>query len=305
MSLTGQQRVAIAGASGYVGGRLSRQLLERGLPVRVLGRRPSTLQELIRLGADGAVADVADRAALRRALDGIDVAYYLVHSMGGSGDFAARDRQAAQNFRQAAAEAGVQRIIYLGGLGEPHRGLSAHLASRLEVANILEAGPVPATVLRAAVIVGDGSASFQMIRDLVNHLPVMIAPSWLRTRCQPIAIDDALAYLVGCLDEPRTTGQRLDIGGPDILSYEDMLLLFARAAGLTRLIVPVPVLTPRLSSYWIGLVTTVPVSVARPLIEGVRSPAVCVDLRIRTFLPRKLQRYEAAVRTILRREGNA
>ncbi len=303
--MTGQQRVAIAGATGYVGGRLSRQLLERGVPVRVLGRRPSALKELTRLGADAAVADVADRAAVRRALDGSDVAYYLVHSMGGSGDFTERDRQAAHNFRQAAAEAGVQRIIYLGGLGEPRRGLSAHLASRLEVAKILEAGPVPATVLRAAVIVGNGSASFRMIRDLVTHLPVMIAPSWVRTRCQPIAIDDALAYLGGCLDEPRTTGQRLDIGGPDILSYQDMLMLYAHAAGLSRLIVPVPVLTPRLSSYWVGLVTAVPVSVARPLIEGVRSPAVCVDLRIRTFLPRKLQRYEAAVRSILRGEGNA
>jgi len=303
--VTTQQRVAIAGASGYVGGRLSRQLLERGVSVRVLGRRPSALRELSALGADAVVADVADGAAVRRGLEGIDVAYYLVHAMGGRGDFAARDRQGAQTFSQAAAEAGVQRIIYLGGLGEPQRGLSEHLASRLEVANILEAGAVPATVLRAAVIVGDGSASFRMIRDLVNHLPVMVAPSWLRTRCQPIAIDDALAYLVGCLDEPRTTGQRLDIGGPDILSYQDMLLLYARAAGLARLIVPVPVLTPRLSSYWIGLVTNVPVSVARPLIEGVRSPAVCVDLRIRSMLPRKLQRYEAAVRAILRGEGNA
>jgi uncharacterized protein YbjT (DUF2867 family) len=279
-------------------------LLERGGAVRVLGRKPSALQELTRLGADAAVADMADQAAVRRGLDGIDVAYYLVHAMGGSGDFAARDRQAALNFRQAAAEAGVQRIIYLGGLGEPQHGLSEHLASRLEVAKILEAGPVPATVLRAAVIVGAGSASFQMIRDLVTHLPVMVAPRWVRTRCQPIAVDDALAYLAGCLDEPRTTGQRLDIGGPDILSYEDMLLLYARAAGLTRLIVPVPVLTPRLSSYWVGLVTAVPVSVARPLIEGVRSPAVCVDGRIRTFLPRKLQRYEEAVRAIVRGQGN-
>jgi uncharacterized protein YbjT (DUF2867 family) len=305
VSLIDQQRVAIAGASGYIGGRLSRQLLERGVSVRVLGRRPSALQELVSLGADAAVADVADQEALRRGLAGINVAYYLVHSMGGSGNFAERDRQAAHNFREAAAEAGVQRVIYLGGLGEPQPGLSEHLASRLEVANILEAGSVPATVLRAAVIVGAGSASYRMIRDLVNHLPVMVAPSWLRTRCQPIAVDDALAYLVGCLDEPRTTRQRLDIGGPDILSYQDMLLIYARAAGLTRLIVPVPVLTPRLSSYWIGLVTNVPVAVARPLIEGVRSPAVCVDLRIRTFLPRKLQRYEAAVRAILRRAGNA
>lgn len=238
-SLTEQQRVAIAGASGYVGGRLTRQLLGRGVPVRVLGRRPSALQELSALGADAVVADVADGAAVRRALEGVDVAYYLVHAMGGSGDFAARDRQGAQTFSQAAAEAGVQRIIYLGGLGEPRRGLSEHLASRLEVANILEAGTVPTTVLRAAVIVGDGSASFRMIRDLVNHLPVMVAPSWLRTRCQPIAVDDALAHLVGCLGEPRTTGQRLNIGGPDILRYHDTLrirLCRAKQARLNRAI---------------------------------------------------------------------
>jgi len=302
--VTGPRRVAIAGASGYVGGRLGRQLLERGVAVRALGRRPSALQGLVRLGADAVVADVADGAATRRGLEDIDVAYYLVHAMGGGGDFAARDRRAAHAFRAAAAEAGVRRIIYLGGLGEPQRGLSDHLASRLEVADILAGGPVPATVLRAAVIVGAGSASFRMIRDLVDRLPVLVAPRWVRTRCQPIAIDDALAYLVGCLDEPRTTGQRLDIGGPEILSYQEMLSRYARAAGRSRLIVPVPVLTPRLSSYWVGLVTDVPAAVARPLIEGVRSPAICVDLRIRTLLPRRLQRYEAAVRAILRGEGN-
>ena len=195
--------------------------------------------------------------------------------------------------------------MYLGGLGDSRGRLSEHLASRQEVARILEAGPVPATVLRAGVIVGAGSASFRMIRDLVERLPVMVCPRWVRTRCQPIAVDDALAYLAGCLDHPETAGRRYDVGGPDILSYEGMMRVYARVAGLARVIVPVPVLTPRLSSYWVDLVTTVPRSVARPLIEGVVAPAVCQESSIRAIIDVRLQRYEEAVRAILAGAGNA
>jgi len=248
---------------------------------------------------------MADHAATRAALRDVTCAYYLVHAMGAAGDFAARDRHYATVFRTAAAEAGVQRIIYLGGLGEHADHLSAHLASRREVAQILQEGVVPVTVLRAGVIVGGGSASFRMIRDLVRHLPLMICPRWVRTQCQPIAIDDALGYLAACLQEPRTRGAQFDMGGPDVLSYQAMLETFARLSHRPQVIVPVPVLTPRLSSYWIGLVTAVPASLARPLIEGVRSPAVCQDHRIRTLLPQPLQSYEEAVRRILHSTGNA
>lgn len=297
--------IAVIGASGYVGGRLSRVLLEQGRRVRVVGRRRSKLLALERLGAHVAVADVASPEAARAALDGVDQAYYLVHSMGAGGDFAARDRLCARVVACAASDAGVKRIVYLGGLGDPRRPLSEHLASRQEVARILDEGTVPVTTLRAGVIVGAGSASFRMIRDLVDHLPVMVCPRWVRTRCQPIAIDDALAYLAGCLDHPEMAGQRYDVGGPDVLSYEDMMRIYARVAGLTRAILPVPVLTPRLSSYWVDLVTSVPRSVARPLIEGVVAPAVCQERRIRAIITLRLQRYEDAVRSIMAGTGNA
>jgi len=297
--------VAVAGATGYIGKRLTTSLIQRGIHVRALGRRHATLQTLVAQGATAAVVDVADLRSSRKALTGVDVAYYLVHSMDAGADFAERDRHAARTFQQAAREAGVRRIIYLGGLGEPHPGLSKHLASRLEVARILEEGPVPTTVLRAGVIVGGGSASYLMIQDLVNHLPVMLCPRWVHTACQPIAVDDALAYLVGCLDEPGTTGQRFDIGGPDIMSYRGMMETYARVTHRTRLILPVPVLTPRLSSYWVGFVTSVPIAVARPLIEGVRSPAVCTEQRITALFPRDLQHYDDAIRSIVRGTANA
>jgi uncharacterized protein YbjT (DUF2867 family) len=298
-------RVAIAGATGYVGGRLARHLVASGTRVRVLGRQREKLTPFTALGAEAAVADVADHAATRAALCDVTCAYYLVHSMATRGDFAARDRRCARVFGAAAAEAGVQRIIYLGGLGEHEDGLSPHLASRREVAQILQAGAVPVTVLRAGVVVGGGSASFRMIWDLVSHLPLMLCPRWVRTRCQPIAIDDALAYLAGCLHEPRTCGEQFDIGGPDILSYQAMLEIYARLARRPTVILPLPVLTPRLSSYWVGLVTAVPASIAQPLIEGVRAPAVCRDDRLRELLPLQLQSYEEAVRRILRGTGNA
>lgn len=297
--------IAVIGATGYIGGRLSRLLLDQGREVRVIGRRRSKLSPLEKLGAQIAVADVSSYDAIRAALDGVDHAYYLVHSMDAGGDFVAHDRHCAQVVARAASDSGLQRIVYLGGLGDSRGKLSEHLASRQEVARILETGAVPVTVLRAGVIVGGGSASYRMIRDLVNRLPVMVCPRWVRTRCQPIAVDDALAYLAGCLDHPETAGQRYDIGGPNVLSYERMMLLYARAAGRTRVILPVPVLTPRLSSYWVDVVTSVPGSVARPLIEGVVAPAICQEDRIRTIMTVRLQSYQAAVRSIMDGSANA
>jgi uncharacterized protein YbjT (DUF2867 family) len=219
-------------------------------------------------------ADLLDPATLPPALEGIEVAYYLAHSMaGGEQGFAERDRQAARNFAQAAKQAGVTRIIYLGGLGDDSAGLSHHLASRHETGAELAAHGVPVTEFRAAVIIGSGSASFEILRHLTERLPIMITPRWVATRCQPIGIGDVLDYLVAALDHPEISGI-VEVGGPDVLSYGDMMRSYARLRGLRRLMIPVPVLTPRLSSYWVNLVSPVPAGIARPLIEGLRNEVV-------------------------------
>lgn len=269
-------RILIVGASGYIGGRLTTLLRARGEQLVLMSRdtRPLTARfPDIPLVA----ADLLDPATLPAALEDVHVAYYLAHSMGaGERGFAERDRQAARNFAQAAKQAGVSRIVYLGGLGDDAADLSHHLASRHETGAELAAHGVPVTELRAAVIIGSGSASFEILRHLTERLPVMITPRWVETRCQPIGIRDVLDYLVGVLDHPDVTGI-VEIGGPDVLSYGDMMRTYARLRGLRRLMIPVPVLTPRLSSYWVSLVSPVPAGIARPLIEGLRNEVVVRD----------------------------
>jgi uncharacterized protein YbjT (DUF2867 family)/uncharacterized protein YndB with AHSA1/START domain len=284
--------VFVAGATGYVGGRLVPLLLSRGYTVRAGVRSPRKLAARS-WGSHPCLtvlpADVTDKASLVSAMRGCAVAYYLVHSMSAGGDFAQADREAARNMAQAAAEAGVQRIIYLSGLGDDHPGLSEHLRSRTEVGRILSEGLVPATVLRAAVILGSGSASFEIIRNLVERLPVMITPRWVRTRCQPIAVSNVLGYLVGCLENPATAGLTLDIGGPDVITYADLFRSYARAAHLRApRIIPVPFLTPTLSAHWVNLITPVPAHLVRPLVAGLLNEVVCRDKRILDLVPQQL-----------------
>lgn len=297
--------IAVLGATGYVGGRLVPALLNKGWRVRAVGRsatklhcRPWGHHERLEI----AKADVMDKSALVRSLVGCEAAYYLVHSMIGTGseDYAELDRRAARNMAEAAAEAGVRRIIYLGGMTPKDPNLSKHLRSRAEVADLLQEGAVPVTVLRAAIIIGSGSASFELIRYLVDRLPVMLTPKWVRTESQPISIRDVLGYLAGCLEHPETVGQDYDIGGPFIETYDNLFRIYAEEAGLRRrLIIPVPILTPWLSSHWLGLVSPIPVSLAKPLILGLRNRAVCRDFRIREIMPRELVDCRTAIRRAL------
>lgn len=258
----------VTGATGYIGGLLVPRLLDDGWKVRVLTRSSERLR-----GRDWAdrvevvEGDATSEADLRRALSGTDVAYYLVHSMDGGGDLARRDRELAEGFAAAAGEAGVGRIVYLGGLHPEGADLSEHLASRVEVGQILLDGPVPAAVLQAAVVLGNGSVSFDMLRYLTERLPVMVAPQWLRNRIQPIAIDDALHYLVGAASLPAEVDRAFDIGGPEVLTYKQMIQRFAAVTGLRRRVVlTLPVLTPWLASHWVGLITPVDAAVAKPLV---------------------------------------
>ncbi len=245
--------------------------------------------------------DVTDAASLQAACQDCSLAFYLVHSMVSTpGKYADVDRQAAWNMVRAAEHNRMERIIYLGGLGEEAADLSDHLRSRTQVGQILQSGNIPTTILRAAMIIGSGSASFEILRYLVEHLPVMTTPRWVQTLSQPIAIRNVLGYLTGCLESPQTTGQTFDIGGPDILSYRDLMDLYAEEAHLARrIILPVPVLTPRLSSYWIGLVTPVPSAIARPLTEGLKNKTICREDRIRHLIPQELLTCRQAIRLAL------
>jgi uncharacterized protein YbjT (DUF2867 family) len=232
-------------------------------------------------------------------MEGIDAVYYLVHSMSGGGKFEEMDRRIAGNVRDAAGEADVSRVIYLGGLGDESDELSGHLRSRREVEYVLAEGDYELTSLRAAVIIGAGSASFQLIEQLAHRLPVMITPRWVRTDCQPIAIDDVIAYLVGVLEVPETAGGTFEIGGPDVLSYQTMMHVTSEKLGKRLYILPVPVLTPKLSAYWLDLVTDVPRDVAHPLVSGLKNPVVVSDYRIRDHLPVELTPFETAVERAL------
>jgi uncharacterized protein YbjT (DUF2867 family) len=287
-------QVLVTGATGFVGSLLVPVLLDNGHDVRVLVRDATRYE-----GPDDvevAEGDLLEPGIFESSLEGIDAAYYLVHSMRAGGDFAEKDRQAAQNFVDAANEAGVERVVYLGGLGEERERLSHHLQSRREVEYILGEGEFALTTLRAAIIVGDGSASFDMVRQLAKRLPLMVTPRWVDTKCQPIAIDDVIAYLAGVLDEPGTAGETFEIGGPEVMTYKEVMARTAEiVSGRRPLIVPVPVLTPKLSAYWVDLVTDVPRSVARPLILGLKNPVVVQDDSIREYLPIELTPFETAV----------
>ena len=295
-----QQTVLVLGASGYVGSHLVPRLIERGYRVRAAARDGDVLASR---GWDCEIvaADALRPETLTAALDGVAIAYYLVHSMGAGPGFAERDRRAADHFRSAAETAGVRWIIYLGGL-QPAGALSEHLASRRETGERLRAGSVPVTELRAGIVVGPGSAAFEVIRDLVNHLPLMVTPHWVRSRTQPIALDDLIEYLVRLPEVEQTAGRTYDVAGSETLSYQQMLQTFARVVGRRLRILPVPVLTPRLSSYWLDLVTAVPASVARPLIDGLRHDLLADDEPIRQLIPIPLRDYEQAVRVALAAE---
>lgn len=299
--------VLVTGATGYVGGRLVPQLLNAGYRVRALGRSVAKLKGRPWGGhpqVELAQGDVLDYDSLAQAAQGCWAAFYLVHSMlADPRTYSDTDRRAAQNMVQVAQAAGLDRIIYLGGLGgagDPH--LSEHLRSRYEVARVLQSGPVPATFLRAAMILGSGSASFEIMRYLVERLPVMITPRWVHNPVQPIAITNVLNYLQGCLEHEEVKGQTFDIGGPDVLTYRQLFDIYAEEAGLRhRLIVPVPVLTPKLSSYWIHLVTPVPAAIAQPLAEGLRNPVICQENRIREIIPQELLTCRETIRLALQK----
>jgi uncharacterized protein YbjT (DUF2867 family) len=267
--------VLVTGAGGYVGGRLVESLLASGIAVRAAGRDERRLGARWR-GIDSCRVDVLDPATIPPALEGVGVAYYLIHSMSeGEEGFEERDRVAAANFANAARDAGVGLVVYLGGLGSDAERLSPHLASRHETGRVLaEQGP-PVLEFRAGMVIGSGSASYRMLRDLVKRLPLMITPRWVRNLSQPIAVDDVVSYLrQGLSFRPAAQHTIVEVGGPDAMSYKDMMLRAAALSGRRPLIVTVPVLTPRLSSLWCGLVTSVPASIARPLIEGLRNETV-------------------------------
>ncbi|HSL21039.1 MAG TPA: DUF2867 domain-containing protein, partial [Vicinamibacterales bacterium] len=265
--------ILLTGASGYIGSRLLRVLEEGGCAVRCLARRPERIAAA-RATTEVVSGDCLDEASLVTAMDGVDQAYYLVHSMASGPGFAALDRQAAANFGRAAARGGVRRIVYLGGLGDDPQSLSTHLKSRVETGDALREAGVPVVEFRASIVIGAGSLSFEMIRALVERLPVMICPRWVDTRTQPIAIDDVLAYLRAALDLPDGRGAVFEIGGPEVVSYGEMMREYARLRRLRRLLIPVPVLTPRLSGLWLGLVTPAQARVGRALVEGLRNPTV-------------------------------
>ncbi len=269
--------VLIAGATGYVGGRLRRRLEEGGRALRCLARRPEDLAARVAPTTEVVGGDVLDPESLERALAHVECAYYLIHSMGSGRDFAERDRRGACNFAQAARRAGVERIVYLGGLGHGE-DLSPHLRSRQEVGGLLRESGVPVLELRASIVLGSGSLSFEMIRALVERLPIMVTPRWVEVEAQPIAIDDLLEYLVEALDAPLAASRVFEIGGADRVSYGDLMREYARQRGLRRAMIRVPVLTPRLSSLWLGLVTPLYARVGRELIESIRHPSVVRDL---------------------------
>jgi uncharacterized protein YbjT (DUF2867 family) len=287
-------RVLVTGASGFIGAHVCRALVEAGHDVRAMTRNPDAYA-----GAGEPVfGDVADAASLQTALADMDAAYYLVHSLE-SDDFEEKDAEAALNFGGAAAEAGVDRIIYLGGLGVDDGELSAHLRSRRQVEQLLGVAAVPVTVLRAAVVIGHGGISWEITRQLVDHLPAMLTPKWVNTRTQPIALPDVIRYLVGVLEHPEARGQVYEIGGPEVLRYIDMLNRAAKLRGKSLPNVTVPLLSPRLSSSWLALVTDVDLATARNLVESMTNEVVVRDRSIEKIVPGPTIGYDEAVRLAL------
>jgi uncharacterized protein YbjT (DUF2867 family) len=296
----------VTGATGYIGGRLVPELLAAGHTVRVMSRSPERLRdhpwadqvEMVR-------ADAGDEEQVAAACAGVDVVYYLIHALGGGPSFEETDRRTARVMAAAAREAGVGRLVYLGALEPEGEDLSPHLRSRIEVAGILLASGVPTVVLRAAVVLGSGSASFEMLRYLTERLPVMVTPRWVHSRIQPIAIRDVLRYLVGCAQLPPSVHRCFDIGGPDVMNYAEMMQRYAVVAGLPRRrIVPVPLFSPSLSSHWVGLITPVPAGIARPLVESLRNTVVCREHDIAEYLPdppEGLLGFDEAVRLAVQR----
>lgn len=270
------ERVLLTGATGYIGGRLIDPLEAREIRLRCMARRPEHLAPRVAEETEIVAGDVLEPSSLREPLRDVDVAYYLIHSMGATGDFSQKDREAAENFAAAAEDAGVGRIIYLGGLGHGD-DLSEHLRSRQQVGEILRASSVPTVELRASIIIGSGSLSFEMIRALVERLPVMICPRWVRTPTQPIAVEDVIEYLLEALDAPEGGSHLYEIGGTDRVSYWEIMQEYAQQRGLRRLMIPVPVLTPALSSLWLGLVTPLYARIGKKLVDGLRNPTVVRD----------------------------
>ena len=286
--------VLVTGASGFVGSHLSTGLVAGGHEVRAMTRRPEQYD-----GAGQAVAgDVGDPDSLRAAMTGVHAAYYLVHSLG-SADFEDKDADGARNFATAAQDAGVERIVYLGGLGRDDGSLSAHLESRRKVEHLLGATSVPLTALRAAVVVGHGSISWEITRQLIDHLPVMLTPRWVNTLTQPIALPDVIRYLIGVLDPQAALGQTYDVGGPEVLRYIDMLRRAAEVQGKAFRNVSVPLLTPRLSSRWLSVVTDVDVATARTLIDSMTNEVVVTEYGIEKVVPGPTIGYDDAVRMAL------
>lgn len=296
-------KVLVTGASGYIGGRLVPELIARGYDVRVLVRAPSPEYEEWWPEAEVVVGDVLNADDLYAAMDDVHTAYYLVHSLvRGPKEFETADLEAARNFRESAEKLNLQRVIYLGGVGAREEDLSDHLRSRLEVAEVLKKGIVPVTHLRAAIIIGSGSASYEIIQHLAKNLPVILIPRWAKNMCQPIAIRDVIKYLVGVLEQPETSGQVLDIGGPDVLSYEQMMKVLVDVLHIKRLFMPFPISWIGLYSYVASLITPVPGPITRCLMEGLKSDAVCNNDTIKNYLPFKPLPYREAVLRAMTRE---
>jgi uncharacterized protein YbjT (DUF2867 family) len=299
--------ILITGATGYIGGRLVPRLLEMGYRVRCLVRDPQRLEgRPWQTDVEIVPGDVLQADSLDAAMQGVSAAYYLVHSLAGGADFHQQDLTAARNFSTKAKEAGVERIIFLGGLADTTSGLSEHLLSRQQTGDCLRSAGVPITEFRASVIVGSGSLSFEMIRYLTERVPVMICPQWVYTRTQPIGIREVLDYLSTALLVPESVGRIIEIGGTDVVTYGEMMLTYAQVRGLKRWMLPVPVLTPRLSSYWVNLVTPIPAAIARPLIEGLRNESIVHDFSALRLFPKiQLAGYRTTVeRAISRLEAS-
>jgi uncharacterized protein YbjT (DUF2867 family) len=307
---TGPRTCLVTGATGYIGGRLVPELLDAGHRVRVMTRSPERLRDHPWAGRVEVVrADAGDAGQVAAACAGADVVYYLIHALGTGPEFEATDRHTAQVMARAAREAGVGRLVYLGALEPEGEELSPHLRSRIEVAEILLGSGVPTAVLRAAVVLGSGSASFEMLRYLTERLPVMVTPRWVHSRIQPIAVRDVLRYLVGCATLPPSVHRCFDVGGPDVMNYAEMMQRYAVVTDLPRRrILPVPFFTPSLSSHWVGLITPVPAGIARPLVESLRNTVVCRERDIAAYVPdppEGLLGFDEAVRLAVQRVKNS